>query len=580
MTARQLSILYLVVFLFTTLRLVGQRIDVASADFRSPLDIPLLLSGTFGELRANHFHAGIDIKTQGAEGEKVFAIADGYVSRIKVSTGGYGKVIYMTHPSGFVSVYGHLKQFNDSIRKFVRNLQYKKESYTVEAFPGKNELKVKKGELIALSGNTGGSDGPHLHFEIREEATQYPLNPLFFNNITIKDQVSPRISLLAVYPLGGLTLINGKNDTAYFTVEKKGKDYVLSPHREISISGPFSLGILTYDQMNGATNKNGIFSVDLLLDEEKVFGLEMDKLSFATTRYLNSLIDYPYYKRKKRRLIRTQVDTNNRLFNYRGVNNNGIYSFSDSLPHLFQYVISDVYENRSVFSFRVESQERQAAESKKGHAENNGTFFRFSRENKISTPHISLTFPANTFYRSFYFQLKTLPAEEFSFTPVFEVHNPFTPAQKYFSVAITPDSIPGKLKDKMYIAYTPDADQAYYFMGAKWKGDKLTAKSRLQGKYAVLEDTIAPEISTVNFYPGKNVSKQHSLKVRIREKQTGIKSYRGTLNGHWILMEYKPKKNLLTYNYDEYIRKGENTFKLVVTDLLGNETVYEAVIVY
>jgi len=575
MTNKQFSTLFTFIILMNVFSGFGQNTAYQDIHFRSPLDIPLLLSGTFGELRSNHFHSGIDIKTEGVEGQKVYAIEDGYVSRLKISTGGYGNVLYITHPNGFVSVYGHLQRFNDSIQQFVRNLQYRKERFAVESFPKKGSIKVKKGEVIAYSGNSGGSLGPHLHFEIREERTQYPVNPLLFGGIRITDEVRPRIAELAIYPLNGQTFINGKNDTLFLAVEKKGSQYVLAPGKVISVSGPFSLGIRTYDQMNESYNKNGIYRIALSLDDEQVFGLEMDKLSFATTRYVNSLVDYPYYKLKKRRLIRTQVDTNNRLFNYRDVSNNGIFSFSDTLTHSFKFKITDTYQNSSVLTFKMESIKPGLEVMTNDSSTNKGLFFKFSKEQLIGEPRIALAFPANAFYRSLYFQLKTLPPTDESFSPVFQVHNKFTPVQKHFSITITPDSIPELLKDKLYIAYQADK-KVYYYIGSKWKEDKLTAKSRILGNYTVLADTIPPEIKALNFFDGKNVSKQSTLKVSIKEKQTGIKSYRGTFNGRWILMAYDPKKNRLTYTFDERILKGSNVFKLVVKDYLGNVAVYEA----
>ncbi|HEY9114612.1 MAG TPA: M23 family metallopeptidase, partial [Bacteroidales bacterium] len=224
--------------------------------FRSPLDIPLYLSGTFGELRSNHFHSGIDIKTQGVEGKNVYAVADGYVSRIKVSAGGYGKALYINHPNGTVSVYGHLKKFSPAIEKYVRDLQYSNESFEVEAFPTKETLPVKKGDVVAFSGNTGSSGGPHLHFEIREEGTQYAVNPLLYKSIKVKDLLKPSIMELVIYPVDEQSLIDGKNDTAFFAVEGTGKDYVLKGKPKITVTGNVSFGIRTIDLMSDIPNKN------------------------------------------------------------------------------------------------------------------------------------------------------------------------------------------------------------------------------------------------------------------------------------------------------------------------------------
>jgi hypothetical protein len=353
----------------------------------------------------------------------------------------------------------------------------------------------------------------------------------------------------------------------------------LTSAKKISVSGAFSLGIRTYDQMNEVYNKNGVYYIELFLDNEQVFGLEMNKLSFATTRYINSLIDYPYSKLKKRSLVRTQIDTNNRLFNYRDVSNNGVFSFSDTLSHTFKYKVSDVYKNTSELTFRMDAVKPDTVFDMQNISKDEGLFFKFSQANKIDKSWVSLAFPANAFYRSFYFHLDSFPAGKGMYAPVLQAHNKFTPVQKSFTISIVPDTIPENLKTKMYIAYI-NGEGKHFFIGAQWKGNKLTAKSKLLGNYSILADTISPEIKALNFNNGKNVSKQNTLKISIKEKQTGIKFYRGTLNNKWILMEYDPKKNRLTYTFDEHIQKGENNFKLVVKDLLGNEAVYQAVIWY
>ncbi|MFA7301975.1 MAG: M23 family metallopeptidase, partial [Candidatus Shapirobacteria bacterium] len=263
-----------------------------SEPFAPPLDIPLYLSGTFGELRPNHFHAGIDIKTQGREGQNVRAIEDGWVSRIKISPGGYGKALYITHPNGFVSVYGHLQRYGDSIQRYVKEIQYSRESFEVEIFPNEHELPVKKGDLVAYSGNTGGSMGPHLHFEIRDEATQYSLNPLLFTSIKVKDFYRPQILNMAVYPVDTNSFVNGKQETAFLEVTGWGDQHKLKSQRPVKVSGRVSFGIVAHDLMNEIPNKNGVFEVKLLDDTTQIFGLMLDKLSFATARYINSLIDY------------------------------------------------------------------------------------------------------------------------------------------------------------------------------------------------------------------------------------------------------------------------------------------------
>ena len=557
----------------------GQSVEPSKADFISPVDFPLYLSGTFGELRSNHFHAGIDIKTKGREGEAIHSIGDGYISRVKVSTGGYGKVLYITHPNGYISVYGHLQKFNDTIQQFVKNYQYKRESYTVEIFPGQDEFPVKKGEIIAWSGNTGSSSAPHLHFEIRKAVSQHPVNPLLFDRIKIDDTYPPRIQEVVIYPVDNGSLINGKNDTAHYFIAGKDDKHFLKSNPVITVSGNISLGVRVYDPMNGIHNHNGVYRLDMWMDTVHVFGMEMDELSFSTMRYINSLIDYNYFQKDKRRVIRTQIDTNNRLFIYRDVNHNGILNFSDSALHKVVLKVSDFYGNNSKLKFMLHSAPADSSLLAENIDPPSDIYFDFSKKHHIETGNLSVDFPANTFYRSMYFHLDSLPGDSTMLSRVYRVHNRFTPVQKSFSISIQPvtDTVPWS--DKFYIAYLDKKENAW-FIGNKRNKGRVMAKTNLLGDYVVLADTVPPEVKPVNISDGEDLAGERYIKVKISDRETGIKKYRATLNGRWILMEYEPKKNLLFYAIDNHLKKGTNHFRLEVTDRVGNESVYEANLLY
>ncbi len=566
------------VLLFPALVLAQQKFP--QHYFRPPVDFPITLSGSFGELRSGHLHSGLDIKTGGVQGKKVYAVADGYVSRIGISLGGYGKALYITHPNGYVSVYGHLKTFNREIQQYVKKIQYQRKSYTVQIFPPKNRLLVKKGEVIAYSGNTGGSLGPHLHFEIRNAKTAHPVNPLLFGSIRIRDNLPPKIAHFAVYPVMSYSLVNGKHDTLVWPVAGHGKSCYLKNLPVIDVSGPVSFGLRTYDVMNGVPNKNGIYSLKLYRDGKLVFALKTDSLSFSTTRYVNSLIDYSYFEKKGKRLIRTQRDTNNRLGIYRRDLNHGIFNFKDTLTHHFRYVVTDAYGNTATLAFKVKDTPSvtKKANPTPVHPKGNGIFIHFNRAVRYSQGNLTLMFPKDCFYRSFYLQVSKLPANDSTLSPVYKVHNRFVPVQKYFTLTIKAGSVPEKLKRKTYIAYSPDEKSGFFYTGGKWDGNSIFTKTRYLGFYTLMADTTAPNIKPLNFGNKSKVTGKSPLKVRIKDDGSGIKNYTGTLNGHWILMEYDPKTDRLTYYPDQYLKKGKNIFRLTVTDNRGNKSQYNALI--
>ncbi len=569
-------LLLTLIFFLVTLTLAAQQ-KYPQHYFRSPVSFPIYLAGTFGELRDGHLHAGIDIKTDGIRGKKVYAVANGYISRIKISLYGYGKALYITHPNGYVSVYGHLEKFNSQLQRYVKSIEYRRESFVVQIFPPKDSIKVKKGEVIAYSGDTGGSIGPHLHFEIRNGKSEHPVNPLFFRSFKIADNLPPKIVQLAIYPVFPGSRINNKPDTLMLPVAGHGKACYLKNMPVIHVKGAVSFGLRTYDVMNGTHNKNGIYSLKLYEDTTLVYALKMDKLSFSTGRYVNSLIDYNYYEKTGKRLARTQLDTNNRLGNYRKMVNHGIFTFHDTLPHHFEYVVSDIYGNTAALKFSVED-EPAATKVSKNPKRETGIFIRFNRPAKIDSGNISLSFPKDCFYRSFYFQLRKFPANSKTLSPVYAVHNRFVPVQKYFSLTIEADALPASIKKKTYIAYAPDKNEDYSWVGGSWSGNTIRVKTRDLGDYTLMADSIPPTIKTINFSNGTHIAGRHFIKVMIEDNQSGIKSYRPTLNGHWILMEYDLKSNLLTYHFDRYLKKGKNEFKLIVHDNVGNERVYKAVI--
>ena len=559
-----------------------QDVKIPNTVFRPPLGFTMYLSGTFGEPRSGHLHSGIDIKTHGVQGKKVYAVDNGYVSRIKISPGGYGKAIYITHPNGLMSVYGHLERFNWRIQRYVRKIQYERKSFAVNIFPAKGDLPVKKGQVIAFSGNTGSSTAPHLHFELRIAKTQHPVNPLLFKGINVKDHLPPKVYRLAVYPSSNASCVDGKQDTLVYYVSGKGKHCYIKKNPVIRVSGPFSFGLQTTDVLDKSHNHDGVYRIELYEDGKLVYGLRMKELSFATTRYVNSLIDYHYYKKKGRRLYRTEIDPNNRVMNYFDVKNKGVYHLTDTAIHHFKYVVSDIYGNRSVLPFRVQASKSKVCKKNKKHQAwiAGGIHIPLKKITKIDSSVLRLVFSPNTFYRPVAFHIRKYDQTKYSYAPVYALDNRFIPAQKYFRLSMKPESVGKKLQSKLYIAYAPvkKMSRFSYAGGKRTKSGWLVTHVRTLGYFTVMADTIQPRIKPLNFKDKTHWKGKKSLKVWIKDGQTGIRKYTPTLNGHWILMEYDPKIRQLTYYPDQYMKKGKNKFKLVVQDAVGNKTTYEAVI--
>jgi murein DD-endopeptidase MepM/ murein hydrolase activator NlpD len=527
--------------------------------FRPPLDIPMQLSGNFGELRPNHFHAGFDLKTNQREGLSVHAVADGYVSRIKISTFGNGKCIYITHPNGYTSVYGHLQTPVGPILDYVKATHYKEKAYEIEMFPKPGELPVTKGDIIGLSGNTGSSEGPHLHFEIRDTKTEFVINPIFFGfDQNIKDTKKPTLSSLYVYPLYNATVNQSKQPLLLNMALQKDGTYLAS---KVKTNGRIGFGIKAVDTDDVSFNKNGVFNVSTFLNGNQNYNYQFNTYSFDEMRYINAFIDYPRYKKTSQRVQKLFMKTPFALSIIKTDSLRGIVKAEPNLSSTYKIEISDYFGNlRSVtvpieFDAATPIVEAATATSK--------YFVRYNKDSNFEKDNMSVFFPAGTFYEDFNMNFDVRNNKVF-------IHDDTVPVHSNFTITIKDDSYPENLRDKLYIGKGTSHN------GTIRKGDVFTAKAKILGVYGLVLDTIKPIIKIAKPIEGKWISEQKKIDLTIGDSLSGIKSYNGYLNGNWVLFEYENKARRITHTFDaQYLVEGENFLKVEVVDNVGNTAIFE-----
>jgi len=545
-----------------------------STIFIPPLKIPQLLSSNFGELRIDHFHSGLDIKTQGVTGKEVVAPADGYIYRISVSSVGYGNALFIRHPSGYSTVYGHLEKFAPEIEKYVRKRQYDQKSFTVVLWPLKEELPVKQGDLIAWSGNSGGSGGPHLHFEIRKSENEKPINPLFFNSGII-DNIKPVFEKLAIYPINQHTLINNSSSVKKLNVAGSNGTYFIPSGNEISISGLAGFGIKAYDLMDNNPSRFSVYSIELSIDSISVFKYMMDGFLFSESRYVNSHIDYETLKKDNTYIERAFMLPGDKLSVYKYATNRGLINFNDNKSHYAVLTITDANNNKSTLSFRIKSQ-ILTTQSIRNSVDQNIVIMPYGKNNKFSSENISLNIPEGALYDTLNFSYRKEKGTKEMLSDLHYIHNSLTPLQKAFSLSIKPTTIPAGKESKMLLIRL-DEDQNQSPIKSIWTDGYLTADVLAFGRYYAGIDTIPPVISGNGLLNNENLTGKKEIKIRIKDELSGIKSYEPYIDGQWALFEYDQKYDLLTYHFDEArINKGsKHELILKVTDYKDNTSTFK-----
>lgn len=539
--------------------------DVYPKDFfRSPLDIPLQLSGNFGELRSNHFHAGFDFRTQQKEGFNVYASGDGYVSRIKISPYGYGKAIYIDHPNGFTTVYGHLKMGSAAIEKYIQENQYKQESFEVELFPKPGEISVLKGDVIAISGNTGGSEGPHLHFEIRDTKSEKIINPLFFGfDKIILDNKKPVLQTLLVYPIDANSEVNTVKTPLMVDVRLMEDGTYLA--EKITAFGRVGFGISAYDQCDYSPGKNGVYKVENFVNGQLSYGYEFNTFAFDESRYINALIDYPRFRKTGQRVQRLFRKQPTDFSLIKTDETQGAILVEPNMNKISRLEISDFYGNNIVINIPIEyAMPTATAEPEIKPA---GYLVSAIKDANLEKGNFSVFIPAKTFYEDVYMNFDVDGN-------VMTFGNDDIPVHTNFSVSIEDKTIPESEREKTFIASVSGSRLVYN--STKYKNGKFTCYTKNLGGFKLAKDNDAPKITSPKKIEGKTI-KDGNLSFVISDALSGIKEYKGYLNGHWVLFEYDYKSRRIThwFSTDDFAVDGRNELKLVVTDNVGNSAIFE-----
>ena len=533
-----------------------------------PLDIPIILSGTFAELRPNHFHAGIDIKTKGTEGFNVYSIGDGYISRIQITHGGYGKALYIKHDNGQSSVYAHLKKYSPKIEKIVKEIQYSNESYTFRVYPKENEIRISEKELIGYSGNTGRSYGPHLHYELRDDKDR-PINPLKYKNYTVLDTIPP-VVLGLHYKEIPQNSINGSNSSfKNLKLTKISSKLFISD--TLNTSGLIGFGVNSYDRMNNTWNKMGLSNIKANLNGEQVFDMNLNSFSYKEWRHINTFIDYASYKNKKIRIQKLYIEDYNPLDMYNRSLGNGIINIKNQDKfYLYAIRLFDYNKNYTEILIPISWKEKINYKTKELESDNIYSINKDSVYNLLFTSS-SIKLSKNTFYTDK--EIEIIEKDN-----ILSIDEDSIPVLKEITIKFNTNRYNDSLVNKTYIAKLEKDDKSS-FVSNNLKNDNLIADIKLLGDYMIKVDSIPPSINLIDIEDSQWISNRDKLQIKINDKNSGISSYRGTLNGRWILLEYNPMKGILSYDFNDNINNSEpkNILKVNITDNVGNTKYLEKV---
>ena len=524
-------------------------------NLNSPIDLPLNLSGTFGEFRSSHFHYGLDITTNKKPGYSVYSIDNGSIIRIRVSTSGYGKALYIDHSNGLTSVYGHLKEFSPKIQEYIKEQQYLNKSYNIQKFFNVGDLVVNRGDLIGYSGNTGGSSGPHLHFEIRDTKSQNPINPLSFK---YKYEDNKRPVIRSLYIFDETDSFKKNNPKKYFI--KKINDSIYES-KKVIYNNKIGIGVEVYDRQSANNyNRNGVYEIRMYLDSILSFSYKMDNINISESIFRKVFYDYSLLKTKGIRVQKVYHPPNSKLSFLNHNTSTGIFELNDNVEKDVLIEVIDWNNNKSYLNFKIEGIVSNIIEKPI-----TGIEILPKQKYQIIKDNIEIGFKKNSFFNKVALNIE-------SDNDTLMIGEDIYPLRKSYNIKILKQVEDSIIRRQSYIGLI-NKDGKLSYLNTSKKDEFFSTNSSILGSYVISRDSISPEVKPLNFSLNKDISNQKTIRLRVYDRTSGIKSYNVLINDKWALFEYEPKSNLIFHQIEDgIIKNGENNINIKVTDGVGNET--------
>lgn len=536
--------------------------------FRLPLNLAISISGNYGELRSAHFHSGIDFRVGGVSGEPVYAAMGGYISRISVSPVGYGHAVYISHPNGRTTVYGHLANFSPVVAKWVEEMQYKRESFQVNLYPDSTKFPVKKGDLIGNAGNTGSSGGPHLHFEIRDSHSQIPLNPFTEAGYSIKDKTAPQIRRVNIYSARNVSSV----PETYLI-----SSFDSSPKNTVAVTDTFYIAVDAADKMEGTASSLAVTKYSYYLDNKLVYSFNPDRIPFDKGRYINSVVEYSEKQKSGRSLVKSFVEPGNGLRDKITSVNRGLFIVKDDSTHTLSVEVSDIFGNMTRWSFRVVKDPGLTSPLFVKKSENQ-QLMAWYLPNKYEKDGVSLSLPPGSLYRSILFEAATEKRDSRN-QLIWSIGNPGIPIHNKAGLTL-PLSDMGIPLEKLFVARLNDSGGTEY-CGGEAKGGKIQASVSSFGRYFISADTTAPVV-VPHFKNNQDLTARKSIKFTVKDDISGISEYSIFIDGKWALHNWDPKSLSLTVKLDKtrLNRGSSHSLEIIVKDNRNNTTTLKRGFIY